>query len=235
MSGGTLVVSREITNHANFKERLKRIGFTNVHCTDVEKDALNFLIADMKPDILMMNARFHYCATPYRMGLLHEMFPGLYLSAIAIGEFPEDLGMYFILNGVNAFVCTAHGIEEFYDGLEAIRSRRKYIPVSVQQAINARKEYPEEAKKLTRVRTEVLRCISTGIKQEDIADILTISRRTLNHHLQELYRSLNANNAIDLAAAAMELGIITAKEFVYRLKNVTCTPAPEKYKDEDYS
>jgi DNA-binding NarL/FixJ family response regulator len=224
----TLVVSRETDNHSNFKDRLERIGFTNVNVTDADKDGLSFLIRDMKPDIVMMSARFYECSTPYMVGMLHEDFPELYLSVISIGKYPVDRAMYFIVNGAKAYVCSADGIEQFYDGLEAIRNKREFIPPTVQKRIDMRSEYPAPAMRLSKTRIEVLRCICNGFSRDEIADTLAISGRTVDVHRQELHRSLNARNQYDLFVMALELGIVTSDELIFHHSNFTCTPLPEK-------
>ncbi len=231
MTGGTLVVSRETNNHSYFKERLERLGFTNVQTTDLDKDGLSFLIHKTKPDIVIMGARFYQCSTPYMLGLFHREFPKLYFSVISIGEYPADLGMSFIVNGVNAYVSTFDGLIPFYDGLEAIRNRRTFIPVSVQASIDSRKEYPAAARILTPITTEVLRCICNGFNKEAIADNLAISGRTVENHRKELYRSLNARSPFDLFVAALTLGIVTKEELVFRHRNFVCTPLLEKRRE----
>ncbi len=228
MSGGTLVISRETNNHAYFKMRLEQLGFTNVLTTDLDKDGLSFLIDDMKPDIVIMGARFYQCSTPYWLGMLHNVFPKLYLSVFSIGEYPADLAMYCIVNGAKAYVSTFDSFEQCYHGIEAIRNRRVFVPASVQEKLDARKEYPVPARKLTPVRIEVLRCICNGFSKEDIADTLAIVKSTVEVHRKELYRSLNSRNTADLMVAALRLGIITSDELVFRHRNFECTPLMDK-------
>ncbi len=228
MVGRTLVVSRDTNNHSYFKKKMELLGFTNVHTTALDKDGLSLLIHEMKPDVLLMSAQFYQCSTPYRIGVLHHEFPKLYLSVISIGEYPADLAMYFIINGAKAYVSTFDGIQQIYEGMEAIRNRRTFIPVPVQERIDARKEYPAPARILTPVVTEVLRCICHGLSKEDIADNLAISCRTVENHRKELYRSLNARNAFDLFGAALGLGIVTQEELMLRHRNFVCTPLPDK-------
>jgi DNA-binding NarL/FixJ family response regulator len=232
MSGGTLVVSRAVNNHVHYKKRFETLGFPDVTLTAAGRDGLYFAIDELKPDVLVMCAKFYQCSTPYMMGCIHKEFPKLYLAAISIGEYPADLAMYFFLNGVKGYASTFEGLEQFYEGVEAMRNRKEFIPVSVQERIDLRKEYPAPARILTPVTTEVLRCICNGFSKEDIADNLAISERTVENHRKELYRSLNARNAADLFLAALELGIVTKDELVFRHRQFECTPLPEKRKQK---
>ncbi len=238
MIGGTLVASRDTNNHSYLKKKMERLGFTNVHTTNADKDGLTFMIQETKPDALLMCARFYQCSTPYMIGQLHRKFPKLYLSVMSIGEYPADLAMYFIINGAKAYISSFDGVKQFCDGMKAIMHRRKFIPLSVQKRIDIRKEYPAPARKLTKILTEVLRCICNGFSNEDIADNLAISYRTVETHRKELYRTLNARTPFDLFITAIELGIVTIEELVFRHRNLVCTPLPEqkrrkKHDDKD--
>jgi DNA-binding NarL/FixJ family response regulator len=177
-----------------------------------------------------MSPRFYQCATPYRLGELYQKYPKLYLAVISIGEFPADVALRFVANGVKAFVCTADGIEQFNVGLEAIRNRKPFIPSFVQERIDLRKEYPAPSRMLTPIMTEVLRCICNGFCKEHIADTLSISERTVEKHRQELYRSLNARTPYDLYRNAQQQGFVTIDELDFCHRNLECTPLPEKHK-----
>jgi glycine/serine hydroxymethyltransferase len=67
MAGGTLVISRAVNNHAHYKKRFEALGFHDVTLTALEKDALNSLIRELKPSLIMMGARFYQCCTPFLM------------------------------------------------------------------------------------------------------------------------------------------------------------------------
>jgi DNA-binding NarL/FixJ family response regulator len=230
MAGGTLVISREPNNFDYIKNKMDLIGFTNVHTTDLDRDALSFLIHDTKPDTVIINSDFYYCCTPYMVSLLHREFPELYIAVVSVGEYPADLAMYFIVNGAKAYMCTNDGIQEFYEGLEEVRNRRGYIPITVQERIDARKEYPSPAKKLTPARIEVLRCMCNGFNTKHIADTLAISPRTVELHQQEIKRSLNARNDYDIFVSALILGIVTVDELKFRYRDFVCTPLPKTQK-----
>lgn len=228
--GGTLVVSRAVNNHSFYKKQLETLGFPNVRVTSLDRDGLSALIYDMKPDLLIMGARFYQCSTPYMMRGMRRDFPKLNMAALSIGEYPADLAMYFILNGVRSYANAFDDIDEFYKGLDDIRDGKEFVPETVQEQIDARTEYPAGARLLTRITTEVLRCICNGFSKEEIADNLAISPRTVENHRNELYRSLNVRNMAGLLAAALDIGIITRDELVFRHRNFMCTPLAEKEK-----
>jgi DNA-binding NarL/FixJ family response regulator len=224
----TLMISRAVNNHAHYKERLEALGFPNATVTGLEKDALNMLIRDIKPDLIMMGARFYHCSTPYMMGQLKRRFPKIRMAAVVLGDYPPDLAMYFILNGVKSYVTSFDGIEQFYKGLDEIRKGREYISPAVEERLNMRKYYPNPAGNITGRQYEVIRLICCGFTDVEIADTLHISRRTVNNHKTEIYRILNVRNMVELFRASLNLGIVGLNETFFSPKDFSVNPKPDK-------
>jgi DNA-binding NarL/FixJ family response regulator len=230
MAGGTLVVSREINNHSYYKKQLEAVGFLDVTSTVLEKDALNSLIRDLKPDLLMMDARFYQCCTPFLMGELKQRFPKLKMAAYCIGEYPAENAMYFVLNGINSYVTSFDGFEQFFKGLDEICKGREYISPAVVERIDKRKDYPMCAGKITERHIQVIRLICCGFKDLEIADTLHISRRTVDNHKTDIFTTLNVRNSNELIRAAITLGIVSQEEIYFYPKDFTVNPQPEKKK-----
>jgi len=228
MSGGTLVVSRAVNNHKYYKQRLESKGIKNVYVTDVDRDGLNSIIYEMKPDLMIMGARFYQCSTPYMMGVINKEFPDLNMAAVCYDDYPTDLGMYFIVNGVNSYFNMFEGIEQFNLGIEYILKGKSFISEAVKKRIDMRKSLPFPAKKLVPNKLEVIRCICNGFQKREIADIMSISPSSVEAYREEIYRSLNVRNVDELFRAALRLNIITNDELVFCHKNFTTKPLPNK-------
>jgi len=231
MSGGTLVISREEKNHNYFKKRLEGFGCTNVTPTALDKDALYMLIRSMKPNFLLMDARFYQCCTPFLMGRIKHDFPKIRMAAFSIGEYPPDIAMYFILNGVTSFVSTQDGIDEFFIHLAEICKGKDYVSPEVMERIKLRREeYPDPAKKITERHKQVIKLICCGFKDHEIADTLSISRNTVVNHKTVLFTSLNVRSPIELVRAALTLEIVRLEELYFYPKGLTVNPKPIKHK-----
>jgi len=61
---------------------------------------------------------------------------------------------------------------------------------------------------LTKREKEIICMIAKGFLQETVAVELSISRRTVNNHLQSIYKKLNVNSASEAIVRGIELGII---------------------------
>ena len=222
------MVSRAVKLHEPIKKRLEELRFSNVSITALEKDGLNMLISDLKPDILMMSASFYHCSTPYMMGMLKRKFPKVYMSAFSISEYPVDLAMYFIINGAKAYVYAFDGLKEWYEGLDRIRAGKEYISPAIQERINMRSEYPMAARKVTDKQRELILLLCNGFKEKEIANTLHLSVRSVDTFKGRIFRSLNVRNVTELIRVALNIGIIKQAETIFSPRELFVNPKPPK-------
>jgi len=227
MTGKTLVVSRAVNNHLYYKKRFEALGFPDVTLTALEKDALSSLIRKLKPNLIIMGARFYQCCTPFLMGRLHHDFPKINTAALCIGEYPADLAMYFIINGIKSYITSFDGIDQFYKGIDEVRKGREYVSPAVLARMDMRQDYICPAGEITGRQKEVIRLICCGFKDLEIADTLHISRKTVDIHKTNIFTSLNVRNAVELIIAALTLHIVNLDELYFYPKDYTVNPLPE--------
>ena len=228
MIGSTLMISRAVNNHAFYKKRLETLGFPNVTLTALEKDGLNSLIYDLKPDLLMMGARFYQCCTPYMMKELKKNFPKIKMAALSIGDYPADLAMYFILNGVNSYVTSFDGIDEWYKGLEEVRRGWEYVSPEVLKRIKMRTYEPVSAGSITDRHKEIILLICNGFKDTEIAETLYITRRTVTTHKTEIFTSLNVRSSNELIRTALYLEIVKQDGIYFYPNDFILNPLPDE-------
>jgi DNA-binding NarL/FixJ family response regulator len=212
MTGGTLVLSRDVKLHSHYKKWLEALGFKNVIVTALDKDALNRLIEELKPRLVLVSCDFYRCSTPFMMKELLKLYPRLNIVAVSTAPYPASRAVKFIANGVKSCVCWVDGPEQFRDGLEQIRDGKTFVSRSVQERIEARIEYPEPAGNLTGRHTEVARLVCNGFTTEEIADALNVSISTVNNHKSKIYYNLDVRNENELIRVALHLGIIEQDE-----------------------
>ena len=228
MAGGTLVVSRDVKNYSAYRNKLETLGYTDVTFTDVERDALYFKIADTKPALVLVEADFYECCTPFLMGELLERLPKTKMAAVSIGKYPVETAMYFILNGVKSYLTTCDGFDVFYKGLAEVRKGGVYVSPDVLERIDRRRDYPMPAGKITERHIQVIRLVCCGFKDTDIADTLAVSRKTVTNHKTEIFTSLNVTSPIELVRAALTLGVVKLEEIYFYPGSLTVNPVPEK-------
>src|SRR5215510_1066815 len=176
-----LLISRSINNQIYFKTELENRGFPKVFVTNADKDALNFLINELKPKLVIIGAGFYYCSTAYMMSLLLKKFPELNIAAVSISPYPADLAMWFIFNGVKSYFNFYDCADEFFIGLDCIREGKRYVSKPVQERIDIRRDLPMPAQILSQRQFEVVKLLCNGFTSWEIGDVLHISESTVNN------------------------------------------------------
>jgi DNA-binding CsgD family transcriptional regulator len=166
------------------------------------------------------------------MGLIKKNFSWLNMAAVCFDEYPADLGMYFVLNGVNSYFSMFDSIEQFKIGVAKILEGKEFVSEVVKDRISIRKSEPEPARRLPQKHIEVIRCICNGFNKYEIADNLYLSPRTVENYREEIYRSLNVNDIADLFRAALRLRFVTEDELIFCPRKITLKPLPNIKKEQ---
>jgi len=233
LTGGTLVVSRAVKLHKDVKQHLENLGFKNVAVTAAERDGLNMVIKELKPRLMIVGSGFYKSATPYMMALLKRRFKHLNIAAVSINDYPADLGMKFIINGINSYVNYFDGKHQFIKGFHYLREGKEYVSPSVQERIEIRNgDLPSPALELTDREIELLRLLCNGFTSFEIANVLYLSKRTVEFHKAELFKRLGTRNENELIRVALYLGIIKLDELDFYGGNYELSPKPKKSNEE---
>jgi len=226
MAGGVLMVSRAVNLFPYWIKEFEKFGFKNLLFTTEEKDSLNSVIDEFKPRILIIGSGFYQSATPYMMKQLLKIYPHLNIAAVNIHEFPDDIAAWFIYYGVKSYVNMMDGMEEFYKGMRVVRDGGKYISPAVLERMNLRDEEPKLNGNLTKRHIEIIRLVCNGFKDNEVADVLHISRRTVDTHKTSIFTMFCVRNPIELYKAIEKLNIIKLDEANFYPKDMVVNPVP---------
>lgn len=226
MPGGTLLVSRAVNWFPHFKERLEAFGFPDVRVTAVEKDGLNMLINELKPDYVLIGSNFYDCGTPYMVGQMLGVFPKLNIAVINTSPFPDAVAVWFVFHGVRFYVKWLDGKEEFHHGLQCILDRKKYIAPDVQAILDGLEEYPVVPLKETKRQKEILLMLCCGFTIKRIEGRLHVCKGTVEHHIRELMKIFNSRGREELIKTVNCLDIFTKNElrFYDTANNIVVLP-----------
>lgn len=73
---------------------------------------------------------------------------------------------------------------------------------------SSRMDSAQRAIRLTKREIEVLSLIAQGHSSKEAADVLYVSKRTVDFHLANIYDKLQVNNRVQAFRAATRLGLI---------------------------
>ncbi|MDR2943069.1 MAG: LuxR C-terminal-related transcriptional regulator [Treponema sp.] len=224
---GVLVLSRAAGLHAEYKERLEKMGFQDVTVTDKENDALNTVVCNKNPRLVMIDSWFYQDATPCRIGELVKLFPKLNIAVFSVHDFPVSRAPNFIWEGAKSYISLWEGYEEFHRGLQIVREGGQYISPKVQKLIDHCQEWPDTNSKITKRQKECLVMLCCGCTTDKIGEALHISRRTVYNHLNSLYSAFHAGSREEMVALAWEMELVTTKDIMFYNRKKERSQLPE--------
>lgn len=227
MTGGTLIISRARNILPFWKYYLKIVGFQNVVITSEEKDSLNWVINELKPRLVFIESCFYEAATPYMMGRLLRDFPKLRIAAFSVGEFPDDLAMWFYFHGVKNYINFRDGMCEFKRGIRKILRGEEFRSKKVQRRIDLRAEMPKPAYHFTKRQLEVLVLLCNGFMTDEVGEMLYISNRTVENHKTALYAVFHVRNERELIRVAYYMDLFKKDELCFYGGRWVIPPLPE--------
>lgn len=116
--------------------------------------------------------------------------------------------------GVSGYVIKTASAREVILAVEAVSKGGYYIDPSVSRFLithyleNQIEEKVEEWDGLTTREVEVLKLIAEGYKNQDIADLLNVSVKTVESHRYNIMDKLDMHDRIDLVKYAIRRGLI---------------------------
>ena len=218
-----MIVTRAKTLYPNIKKYFVNMGFYNVNITGLDRDALFNKIRELNPKLLIIDSDFNQAATPFFVGEIHARFSKLHIAAVAVNNFPLGIAPWFKWYGAKSCLhLWADGIDEFKRGLQTIRSGKEYMSPVIQSIINIIPEWPKTKGYITKKQLECLILLCSGMKAENIADEMYITRRTVDKVLEAIFKIFNVNSQGELISHAWRSGLVKKEDlhFYRREKNI---------------
>lgn len=149
-------------------------------------------------------------------GALRAACPAAHLVVIADQDHDEDL-VRCVEAGADAFVPMSSDIGTLAEAIRAVRLGRSQIdPERLQRSIRATAEarhsralLQRRFDRLTKRERDVLRLAADGVRNDEIAEALHISVRTVDTHVSNLLRKLGVHSKLMAVALAQKAGWLT--------------------------
>ena len=114
-------------------------------------------------------------------------------------------------NGASGYLSKDASVNEIIDAIdEAYRGGMPMTPPVAKQVLNFfnQNKLPAKDYGLTERENEVLKEMSQGFAQKEIAHRLHVSRHTVDSHVRSIYAKLHVRNGIEAVAKALREGLI---------------------------
>jgi two-component system response regulator NreC len=169
------------------------------------------LAAETCPDLILMDLSMPEMGGIEATRRVHEKMPGVRVLILTLHE---DIGMVreAIRAGAGGYILKRAVKTELISAIQTVLRGDLYVHPAMMRALLAEPQ-PEPksafdlAEPLTPREMEVLRLIVRGHTNSQIAEILSLSVRTVEYHRANLTGKLNLHSRVDLIRYAAENGI----------------------------
>jgi len=205
-------------DHVMFRDGVKRIidDIEGLKVIGEASDGLELLdlLKQMIPDMVILDIsmpRLRGTEAVYEIKATHPNVKVLILSMHRNKEY-----VYNVFSaGAEGYLLKEDADEELVSGIETIRQGGTYVsPIlsrwltdDLLQEYRMKRQPPFES--LTVREREILKLIAEGKSSHEIADLLFISFRTVQHHRANIMKKLDIKNTTDLVKYAIRKGYIS--------------------------
>ncbi|MFA9394857.1 MAG: response regulator [Halodesulfovibrio sp.] len=115
--------------------------------------------------------------------------------------------------GADGYLLKMADQDEFYVAIQAILGGRSYVSSDLASIVLDvyRSQEPEDHSSfdtLTNREREILKLVAEGNANKDIANLLTISPKTVDNHRSNIMRKLELHNVVELTHYARQYGLL---------------------------
>jgi len=174
--------------------------------------------AELQPDVVLMDIEMPGMNGIEAARRIKTQSPGA--SVLALTMYEDDQYFFEMLRaGASGYVPKRAAPDELASAIRAVSRGEVFIHPSlagrlVQDYLQRRDVEVQEqaAGDLTPREQEVLTLIAQGLSNNEIADQLVISAKTVDRHRENIMRKLNLHNRVDLVKYALRKGLIDLEE-----------------------
>jgi DNA-binding NarL/FixJ family response regulator len=203
-----------VDDHQLFREGLKLILNVNPSIGAIYQasDGIEFLriLEEVIPDIVLMDIDMPKMDGVEATRKALEKYPDL--KIIALSMFGDDeYYIKMIEAGAKGFIVKNSDIEIVEKAISKVMEGQNYFSSEVMATLvmHLNKRKSEELKnELSERETEILYFICKGFSNQEIADTLFLSKRTVDKHRENILSKTNSKNTANLVLYAIRHGII---------------------------
>jgi DNA-binding NarL/FixJ family response regulator len=171
---------------------------------------LKEILQSKEIDVLLLDLELEGLKSIFEVKAILKEFPET--KVIIYSNLSEQIyAPNSIKAGVSGFIHKKEKLSVIYDGIKQVTDGKIVMNETVKKnlALIAKKSKSERIyRKLSNREVEVLRYLSDGKKNHEIADILKLNEKTISTYKLRLLTKLNVTNLVDLVNKAKTLEIV---------------------------
>ena len=171
---------------------------------------LKEILQSKEIDVLLLDLELEGLKSIFEVKAILKEFPET--KVIIYSNLSEQIYAPNVIKaGVSGFIHKKEKLSVVYDGIKQVADGKIVMNETVKKnlALIAKKSKSERIyRKLSNREVEVLRYLSDGKKNHEIADILKLNEKTISTYKLRLLTKLNVTNLVDLVNKAKTLEIV---------------------------
>jgi len=172
-----------------------------------ESSSLLRALQSEQPDVLLLDIQMQGQMGDELAPVLHRLYPEVMVLVLTNLEHRYYIKS-MLQHGVKGYVLKSSDEQTLLEGIRTVARGSEYFdPVIRKQVLqeqSSRSLFPS----LTRREKEILKMLTHNHSSQEIADYLSLSKRTVENHRTHLLQKLDVKNSASLIRKAMELGLI---------------------------
>ncbi len=165
-----------------------------------------------QPDVLLLDVLLPDTKGPELAAVIHSKYPKINILAITSLDAPVHVKA-MLRNGCKGYLLKNTDVQTLIHAIEEVHRGNEYIEPSIkeqmlQNMLHFKKQTSIKKPSLTRRETEILHLIIEENTNQEIADKLFLSLRTIENHRFSLFQKLDVKNTVGLVKAAIQLGLM---------------------------
>lgn len=186
--------------------RFQLLG-TYTRCSDALSD-----MHSEKPDVVITDIQMPEMNGMEFTRKIKSAFPGVFVVALSMSS-DETTVSEMLDAGASGYIIKNTGQDELRNALLSVVRGETFLSPEVAAALTRaliakRKEDDDPAPKLTQREIEIIRLIAKEYSNEQIANELFISERTVETHRKNIFRKTGTKGVVGLLKYAMGKGIL---------------------------
>lgn len=201
-----------VDNHEMVREGLKSIlaGEPDLKVVGEAASADNLLdlVERTRPDVVLLDARLPGVSGPDACGQLTQRYGGLHV--LIVSSYTDDeLVRECIAAGARGYVVKDIDRFELRQAIRAVhRGEGAVSPAVAGKVFDQLRTgpVPSPAPELNETQLRILKLISEGYSNREIASYVHLSENTVKSHVQGIFRKLEVRNRVEAALRALREG-----------------------------
>jgi DNA-binding NarL/FixJ family response regulator len=199
-------------DHVMLREGIKRIMEESEDISVIAEagDGLELLalLKEMTPEMVVLDISMPNLRGIEATREIKSLKPEVKVLILTMHK-KKDYLYHALSAGADGFLLKEDTDKELFTAIEAIRRGKTYVSPSFSRELTedvaemCRGEGSFPVERLTTREKEVLKLVSEGKSSKEIADLLFISVRTVEHHRESIKRKLNLKKVADLVKYAI--------------------------------